>query len=411
MNLNHHFAIYISNNDNKVELIEKIISGDINSIFLGVNGAVFSEVTLNKFIDEEQRHGRFDVVTETKNSLQNSSEGERKKALLHHIISKQPDYLIVDNVFGNLDTTSRVTIQKTLSELSTHITIIQITNRISDILSFIEVVYQLKDDNLILFEKPENKQYKSFVNDLPQSYNPITSEINPLVKFSDVSVTYHDRPIIKDICWEIKSGEFWQLIGPNGSGKSTILSLITGDNPKAYGQDITLFGVKKGSVESVWDIKKKIGYFSSDMLRGFKRLDSIGNMIASGFFDTVGLYKKPTNQQIKIVHQWLHVLGMFDIRKQNFLSLSTGHQTLVLIARSMVKQPPLLILDEPTNGLDDTDAQIFTQLINKISKETNTAILYVSHRKEAGLKPDFVYQLIPNETGSSGEKMTFGKFL
>tara|TARA_R110002050_G_scaffold1440_2_gene10374 strand:+ start:6492 stop:7721 length:1230 start_codon:yes stop_codon:yes gene_type:complete len=409
--LNHHFAIYISNNDNKVELIEKIISGDINSIFLGVNGAVFSEVTLNKFIDEEQRHGRFDVVTETKNSLQNSSEGERKKALLHHIISKQPDYLIVDNVFGNLDTTSRVTIQKTLSELSTHITIIQITNRISDILSFIEVVYQLKDDNLILFEKPENKQYKSFVNDLPQSYNPITSEINPLVKFSDVSVTYHDRPIIKDICWEIKSGEFWQLIGPNGSGKSTILSLITGDNPKAYGQDITLFGVKKGSVESVWDIKKKIGYFSSDMLRGFKRLDSIGNMIASGFFDTVGLYKKPTNQQIKIVHQWLHVLGMFDIRKQNFLSLSTGHQTLVLIARSMVKQPPLLILDEPTNGLDDTDAQIFTQLINKISKETNTAILYVSHRKEAGLKPDFVYQLIPNETGSSGEKMTFGKFL
>ncbi|WP_166965246.1 ATP-binding cassette domain-containing protein [Yeosuana marina] len=409
--MNHHFAIYISNNDNKVELIEKIISGDINSIFLGVNGAVFSEVTLNKFIDEEQRHGRFDVVTETKNSLQNSSEGERRKALLQHIISKQPDYLIVDNVFGNLDITSRVTIHKTLSELSTHITIIQITNRISDILSFIEVVYQLKDDNLILFEKPENKQYKSFVNDLPQSYNPITSEINPLVKFSGVSITYHDRPIIKDICWEIKSGEFWQLIGPNGSGKSTILSLITGDNPKAYGQDITLFGVKKGSGESVWDIKKKIGYFSSDMLRGFKRLDSIGNMIASGFFDTVGLYKKPANQQIKIVHQWLHVLGMFDIRKQNFLSLSTGHQTLVLIARSMVKQPPLLILDEPTNGLDDTDAQIFTQLINKISKETNTAILYVSHRKEAGLKPDFVYQLIPNETGSSGEKMTFGKFL
>ncbi|WP_338357923.1 ATP-binding cassette domain-containing protein [Yeosuana marina] len=402
--MNHHFAIYISNNDNKVELIEKIISGDINSIFLGVNGAVFSEVTLNKFIDEEQRHGRFDVVTETKNSLQNSSEGERRKALLQHIISKQPDYLIVDNVFGNLDTTSRVTIQKTLSELSTHITIIQITNRISDILSFIEVVYQLKDDNVILFEKPENKQYKSFVNDLPQSYNPITLEINPLVKFKDVSVTYHDRPIIKDICWEIKSGEFWQLIGPNGSGKSTILSLITGDNPKAYGQDITLFGVKKGSGESVWDIKKKIGYFSSDMLRGFKRLDSIGNMIASGFFDTVGLYKKPTNRQIKIVNQWLHVLDMYDIRKQNFLSLSIGHQTLVLIARAMIKQPPLLILDEPTNGLDDTDAQIFTQLINKISKETDTAILYVSHRKEAGLKPDFVYRLKPSKIGSIGKK-------
>ncbi len=408
--MNHHFAIYISNNDNKLQLIEKIISGDINSTFSDLKGAVFSEVTLNKFIDEERRHGHFDVLTETKNSLQNSSEGERKKALLNHIISKKPDYIVVDNVFGNLDTISQKDILKTLTELSKTLIIVQIANRIDDILSFIEVIYQLKDNNLVLFEKSENKQYKSFVNDLPQSYNPITAEINPLIKFNNVSVTYNERPIISDICWEIKSGEFWQLIGPNGSGKSTILSLITGDNPKAYGQDITLFAVKKGSGESVWDIKKMIGYFSSDMLRGFKRLDSIGNMIASGFFDTVGLYKTPTNQQIKIVHQWLHVLNMYNIRKQNFLSLSIGHQTLVLIARAMIKQPPLLILDEPTNGLDDIDAHIFTQLINKISKETNTAILYVSHRKEAGLKPDFVYQLKPCETGSIGNRISFSQF-
>ncbi len=408
--MNHHFAIYISNNDNKLQLIEKIISGDINSTFSDLKGAIFSEVTLNKFIDEERRHGHFDVLTETKNSLQNSSEGERKKALINHIILKKPDYIVVDNVFGNLDTISQKDILKALTELSKTLIIVQIANRIDDILSFIEVVYQLKDNNLVLFEKSESKQYKSFVNDLPQSYNPITAEINPLIKFNNVSVTYNGRAIISDICWEIKSGEFWQLIGPNGSGKSTILSLITGDNPKAYGQDITLFAVKKGSGESVWDIKKKIGYFSSDMLRGFKRLDSIGNMIASGFFDTVGLYKTPTNQQIKIVHQWLHVLGMFDIRKQDFLSLTIGHQTLVLIARAMIKQPPLLILDEPTNGLDDTDAHIFTQLINKISKETNTAILYVSHRKEAGLKPDFVYQLKPCDTGSVGNRIPFSQF-
>lgn len=402
--MNHHFAIYISNKDNKVELIERIIYGDFNSAFLDLNGAVFSEVTLNKFIDEERRHGRFDVITETKNSLQNSSDGERKKALLHHIISNNPDYIIIDNVFGNLDMISQEHILQILSELSKHITIVQITTRIDDILSFIDDVYQLKNDTLVFFKKPITNENVSFVNDLPQSDNPITSEMNPLVKFNRVSVAYYERPIINDICWEINSGEFWQLMGPNGSGKSTILSLITGDNPKAYGQDITLFGVKKGSGESVWDIKRKIGYFSSDMLRGFKRLDAIGNMIASGFFDTIGLYKSPTNQQIKIVHQWLDVLGMFNIRKKSFLSLTTGHQTLVLIARAMIKHPPLLILDEPTNGLDDTDAKIFAELINKIAKETKTAILYVSHRKESGLKPDFVYQLIPRETGSIGQK-------
>lgn len=403
--MNQHFVIYVSNKDEKNKLIETIISGGFKKQFLGLKGSVFSDATLNKFIDEERRHGRFDVVTETENSLENSSEGERKKALLHHIISKKPDYMIVDNVFGNLDANSQKYIQKTLSELSTHIIIIQITNRVNDILSFIKDVYQLSNGDFVLFKAPTKIPYTNFINNLPQNNIEIHSEMNPLVKFKNVSISYQERPIIKNICWEIKSGEFWQLTGPNGSGKSTILSLITGDNPKAYGQNITLFGVKKGSGESVWDIKKKIGYFSSDMLRGFKRLDSIGNMIASGFFDTIGLYKTPTNKQIKIVHQWLYVLGMFAIRKQSFLSLSTGHQTLVLIARAMVKQPPLLILDEPTNGLDDTDVQLFTQLINKIAKETNTAILYVSHRKEAGLKPNYVYQLSPNETGSVGKNI------
>lgn len=226
--------------------------------------------------------------------------------------------------------------------------------------------------------------------------------LNPLVKFNQVSINYGERSILNSISWEIKSGQFWQLMGPNGSGKSTILSMIFGDNPKAYGQDITLFGVKKGSGESIWDIKQKIGYFSSEILRGFTRRDAIGNMIASGFFDTVGLYKTPTNAQIKIAQHWLRVLNMFDIRKQCFLSLSRGHQRLVLIARAMVKNPPLLILDEPTNGLDDSDAALFCELINKIATETDTAILYVSHRKEANLDPDFIYELLPTEQGSTG---------
>jgi molybdate transport system ATP-binding protein len=241
-----------------------------------------------------------------------------------------------------------------------------------------------------------------FIESLPKHHNSRLKPINPLVTFKNVSVNYGETPILNAIDWEIKLGEFWQLIGPNGSGKSTILSMITGDNPKAFLQDITLFGMKKGSGETVWDIKKHIGYFSSDMLRGFKRLDSIGNMIVSGFFDSVGLFKAPTHQQISIARQWLYVLNMYEIRKQDFLSLSTGHQRLVLIARAMVKQPPLLILDEPTNGLDDADAQLFIQLINKIALESNTAILYVSHRQEAGLKPDFIYELIPSESGSIG---------
>ncbi|MEN3322275.1 ATP-binding cassette domain-containing protein [Mariniflexile soesokkakense] len=406
--LKNHIAIYISNNDDKLQLVERIITGTAFENLTNLKHALFSEITLNKFIEEEIIHGRFDVVTETKNSLLHSSEGERKKALLNHIISQNPDYIIADNVFGNLDAEKQATIEKTLIELSRKTLIVQITNRKEEILSFIEKSFKLQDDNLIAFNQEEvsnTTEALNFVEAFPEPYRPISEHINPLVKFNKVSVSYQERPILNAISWEIKRGEFWQLLGANGSGKSTILSMIYGDNPKAYGQDIMLFGVKKGSGESVWDIKRKIGYFSSEMLRGFKRLDSIANMIVSGFFDSVGLYKAPTNEQIKITEQWLHVLQMYPIRKQSFLELSKGHQRLVLIARAMVKHPPLLILDEPTNGLDDFDAKLFSELINKIAKETDTAILYVSHRKEAGLIPDFIYQLTPNRNGSTGRQV------
>ncbi|GAA4302107.1 ATP-binding cassette domain-containing protein [Aestuariibaculum suncheonense] len=402
--MNTHIAIYISNKDRKQDLIDRIQNGTIVSGFSKSKSALFSEITINKLIQEERIHGTCPVVTPTGNALGNSSQGERKRALLNHIISQNTESIIVDNVFGNLDIEAQAEIARKLDKVSNQVRILQITKRKEDILPFIEQIYHFEGDKFVEFNteyKAENNQ-EIFVEELPKAYRPVSEEINPIVKFTKVSVNYRARHILDKIDWEIKKGEFWQLMGPNGSGKSTILSMIFGDNPKAFGQDIVLFGVKKGSGESVWEIKQKIGYFSSDMLRGFTRLDSIGNMIVSGFFDTIGLYKTPTNEQIKIAQHWLRVLDMFDIRKQDFLSLSKGYQSLVLIARAMVKHPPLLILDEPTNGLDDADVRLFTQLINKIASETETAILYVSHRKEAGLTPDFIYQLTPCETGSTG---------
>jgi len=130
-----------------------------------------------------------------------------------------------------------------------------------------------------------------------------------------------------------------------------------------------LFGMKKGSGETVWDIKKHIGLFSSEMLLGFKRSDTIENMIISGFLESIGLNKYPNDFQIGIAQKWLHVLNMFQLKDKRFQSLSNGHKRFVLIARAMVKHPPLLILDEPTNGLDDNDSELFAKLINKISEK------------------------------------------
>ena len=406
--MNKHIAVYITDKDNKRELIEGIIAGNIVHDFTDKKTALFSEITLNKFIDEEIRHDHFDVITKTKNSLQKSSDGERKKALLNHLLSKEPEYLILDNIFGSLDQNSQEEIKNTLTILSDKIPIVQITKRKNDILDFIDETYQLDGKTLVLFNNIDNPMQdadQSFFGTLPQPYDPIKIETKPLVNFNNVSVNYGKRTIIKNICLTINSGEFWQLSGPNGSGKSTILSLISGDNPKAYLQDITLFGMKKGSGESVWDIKKNIGYFSSEMTRGFSRLDSIEKMILSGFFDSIGLYQSPTDRQIALTHQWLELLGMLEIKNNNFLKLSNGHQRLILIARAMVKHPSLLILDEPTASLDDYDAALVVKLVNKIASESKTAILYVSHRNEAGLKPNYLYQLVPSEFGSVGKRL------
>ncbi|MDO6759300.1 ATP-binding cassette domain-containing protein [Tamlana sp. 2_MG-2023] len=400
-----HVSFYISNKEDKGQVIESIQKGNFDINFSNLKGALFSEITLNKFIQEEIRHEQFDVETIHKNSLKQASEGERKKALLKHIIALNPEYIIVDNVFDSLDVESQSAIVQTLLQLSKTITIVQILTRKRDLLPFIENIFQLKNK---IFKKIESIETAStnkiLIQDLPNPEKLVTKVFKSLVKFNEVTIKYGERVIVKDICWEIKSGEFWQLIGPNGSGKSTLITLITGDNPKAYGQDIVLFGMQKGSGERVWDIKNNIGHFSAEILRGFRRLDSIEKMILSGFYDSIGLYRFPTERQKFIAHDWLKLLGLFEVKHKDFLSLSVGQQRLVLIARAMVKHPPLLILDEPTNGLDDADAQIFSELVNKIASESKTAILYVSHRKEESLlNPDYVFELTASKFGSTGK--------
>jgi len=304
-----HIAIYISNKENKNKFLNRITSGELIKELFNLNGAVFSEIKLNKFIEEEIRYGHFDIQTKTKNSLRNSSEGERKKALLSHILLQNPDYIVLDNVFDSLDIKSQSEIKNKLIQLSNQLLVVQITTRKIDILSFIKEVFMLQDGKLQFLDITKKNKESSgrVIRNIPKSYKLEKKNFKSLIKLKNVNVSYGQRPILKNIYWEIKPNEFWQLIGPNGSGKSTILTLISGDNPKGFLQDMTLFGMKKGSGETVWDIKRHIGFFSSEMLIGFKRSDTIENMIISGFSDSIGLYNDPTDIQIDIAQKWLRI--------------------------------------------------------------------------------------------------------
>lgn len=408
MQTSNHIAIYVDDKLNKNDLIQQILHKNLLHPFIDISNydtAVFSKQTLDAFIDEELRHDHYILNKSEQRNLITYSDGEKKKQLLQHIFSQESNCVILENVFDYLDIDTQQKLTNQLTEKKDSITFIQIVNRKSDIVAFIDVVLSFTENNqLVQINKAEKStfQWNQHIA-IPAPLKNYENIVNPIIQLNNVSVHYEERCILNNINWQINKGEFWQLKGPNGSGKSTLLSMITGDNPKAYNQNMVLFGRKKGSGESVWEIKSKIGYLNASMTHYFERRDTIENMVISGLNDSIGLYIKPTEVQTQLADEWLQLIGLYEQRKKIFVDLSAGQQRLVMIARAMIKHPPLLILDESTTGLDDHDARVFTTLVNKIAAETNTAIIYVSHRKENGLTPDFVYELLPKEDGSIGK--------
>jgi molybdate transport system ATP-binding protein len=393
----NHWAIFVNNTTNHQSFIQQLLQGHAAEPFTAFNtqkGLLFSTITLNAFIEEEDRHEHTDVLKNTTRTLKSMSSGERKKALLAYLLSQQPDFIILDNPFDNLDVASQQMLRDELTAIAHQIAIIQVATRKLDKLAFITNTYTLNDAS--------TKQTKHFTGSIPPPLKHYEIDTDILVAFKNVTVKYEDRTIIRNINWAIKASEFWQLIGPNGSGKTTMLTMINGDNPKAYGQDLYLFGKRKGSGETVWEIKDKIGYLTPAMTDLFSTRHTLLQMIIGGFFDSIGLYHLPSDGQLKLANDWLALIGMTQLKNTPFCKLSLGQQRMALIVRAMVKHPPLLILDEPTEGLDDDNVTVLSNLINKIAAESSTAILYVSHRTENDIQPQFVYELLQSSDGSIG---------
>ncbi|EKI7035726.1 molybdate ABC transporter ATP-binding protein ModF [Escherichia coli] len=205
----------------------------------------------------------------------------------------------------------------------------------------------------------------------------------PRIVLNNGVVSYNDRPILNNLSWQVNPGEHWQIVGPNGAGKSTLLSLVTGDHPQGYSNDLTLFGRRRGSGETIWDIKKHIGYVSSSLHLDYRVSTTVRNVILSGYFDSIGIYQAVSDRQQKLVQQWLDILGI-DKRTADapFHSLSWGQQRLALIVRALVKHPTLLILDEPLQGLDPLNRQLIRRFVDVLISEGETQLLFVSHHAE-----------------------------
>ncbi len=307
----------------------------------------------------------FELSGLLKRPLIQLSNGENKRLQIVKSLAYQPDWLILDNPYVGLDVNGREILTKGLLSLEARGTYFILISSPGDVPDFIDQVIELPSE-LAVSAKPA----------------PLLRSVDPFeiaVKMEKVQIKYGTKTILSDFSWEVKSGERWAIKGPNGAGKSTLISLITADNPQAYSQNITLFDRKRGTGESIWDIKRKIGYLSPELHLYFKEGGSCFSVVASGLFDTLGLFKRLSDEQTLQVNQWMQVMGITHLAERSFLQISGGEQRMVLITRALVKNPALLILDEPCQGLDRVQTEYLKSVLDYLAENSEMTLLYVSH--------------------------------
>jgi molybdate transport system ATP-binding protein len=315
------------------------------------------------------------------------SNGENKRLQLARALFLDPAVLIMDNPFVGLDAEGRQTLHRIIDSIvASGISIILITPP-QELPACITHVAVLENGRLMKAGKKEATQMAAPVLSPTLPAETIkklqasgdNNHFTTAVRMVNVAIRYGEKIILQNINWEVKKGECWSVSGPNGAGKSTLLSLVTADNPQAYANEIYLFDQRRGSGESIWDIKRRIGFVSPELHLYFDRGTSCFDVIASGLFDTIGLFKRITSAQQEQVQAWIQLLQLQPVQHRPLFQLSLGQQRMVLLARALVKNPPLLILDEPTQGLDDEQINYFKTLINQLCETFNTTLLYVSH--------------------------------
>jgi len=334
----------------------------------------------------------FKVEELLKKRIVQLSSGELRKILLIRSLLSKPSVLIIDNPYIGLDASSRALLNQLLEQIAAMkaLQIVLVLSNPDDIPPVITHLLPMDRMGLLpSFEKEKgevagNKSLwgeespevdLSFLAD--NDKQGLSYEY--ALKMEAIHVKYGNRMILNDLSWEVKRGEQWALLGPNGSGKSTLLSLVCADNPQSYANVFYLFDKKRGTGESIWDIKKRIGYISPEVhLYYLEDVPSV-QVVGSGFFDSIGLYRKCNERQVSEALRWMEVFGISHLQSRSFLKLSYGEQRLVLLARAFVKCPELLVLDEPLHGLDKANKRRVKTIIEQYCRMRGNTLIYVTH--------------------------------
>lgn len=309
------------------------------------------------------------------------SSGEHKKLQLLLGLWAKPQLLILDEPYTGLDKKSRSALNDWLDELVNEgVQLILITNDTflpQSINSYAHIVDNNVEivNSIVKLNKDEQRKRKelpAYLKEFPQA------DYTTVAELKKIFVRYGDKEVLKDVSWKVNVGEKWLLQGPNGSGKSTLLSLINGDHPQAYGHDLSLFGHKRGSGESIWDIKQKIGIISPEMHWYFDQNATVWHTIASGFYDSIGWFIDVKFTEKKQIEELMFFFDLTEYKDQLLHTLPLGKQRLAMLARTIIKNPPLLVLDEPCQGLDTEQAKYFNAVVDELAAYGKT-LIYVGH--------------------------------
>jgi molybdate transport system ATP-binding protein len=317
------------------------------------------------------------------------SNGETKRLMIGAALLKNPVLLLLDNPLAGLDVQTRAEFNTVISDIiASGITVIMATSPF-EIPTAITNIAVLRDgtisqkipandfDPSVFSIADKDKIDKSELEALLNTVNNPVYEW--IVKMNRLNITYGDKAILKNVNWQIKQGDRWALLGPNGAGKSTLLSLINGDNPQAYANDIILFDRKRGTGESIWDIKSKIGFVSPELFQYFPTDNSCLQVIESGFYDTMGLFRPSNRKKAAFALRWMKALEIDHYTRVLLKNIPASAQRLCLLARALIKNPTLIILDEPCQGMDMHQQRHFKMLIDTICELSNVTFIYVTH--------------------------------
>jgi molybdate transport system ATP-binding protein len=322
------------------------------------------------------------------------STGEARKVLLLQAVLRAPSLLILDDPFDGLDRAACAELARAIVQVAERLPVLVVGTFGSRELPFpkdaIREVVVISERRLVFRGSAEMHLARASGEPhhrtpppvhLGSWYEPLDASV-PLVHLRGGQIRYGEQVVFDGLDFTVAAGQHTLIEGPNGSGKSSLLEMLTGDHPQAYSNDLHLFGRRRGSGETVWDIKKNVGLVSARLHRDYRVGGSVEEVLLSGLFDSIGVYQKPEPSHRARALAWLAWLELGLAPGAAFRELSFGQQRLVLIARAAIKVPPLVVMDEPTSGLDAENRLRALELVESLCTQQKSTLLMVTHRAD-----------------------------